>query len=71
VIKVQNIDAAIEYINSRDKPLALYLFSSSKKTVEKVQASTSSGSFVVNDTVLQVICNPFVLYVLLMIVTSI
>jgi aldehyde dehydrogenase (NAD+) len=36
-------------INSRPKPLALYLFATSNKTIETVNKQTSSGSLVIND----------------------
>jgi aldehyde dehydrogenase (NAD+) len=47
------MDDAVKYVTSRDKPLALYVFSASKATVERVLASTSSGSVGVNLTVQQ------------------
>lgn len=48
VIGVANVDAALRFINGRDKPLALYVFSTHKPTVEKVLGGTSSGGASVN-----------------------
>lgn len=52
---------AIDIINSRPKPLALYVFSDSTKLQERFLNQTSSGSVCINDTVLQISpCNlPF------------
>ncbi|KAF9583043.1 aldehyde dehydrogenase 3, member A2, partial [Lunasporangiospora selenospora] len=53
-IRISDMDDAIEYINSRDDPLSLYVFSSNKKLVKKVLDSTRSGGVVVNDTLMHV-----------------
>lgn len=45
---------AIDLINSRQKPLALYIFSDSKKIQEKFLTQTTSGNVCINDTVLQI-----------------
>lgn len=45
---------AIDMINSRPKPLALYIFSDSKKVQDKFLAHTSSGGVCINDTILQI-----------------
>ncbi|KAF9929380.1 Aldehyde dehydrogenase [Mortierella antarctica] len=54
MIRVADIDDAIEFINSRDDPLALYVFSSNKKLINKVMDSTRSGGILVNDTLMHV-----------------
>lgn len=46
---------AINFINSRDKPLSLYIFSNRSSLIERFQNDTSSGSICVNDTVLHLI----------------
>jgi len=48
-----SVQRAIDIINSRPKPLALYIFSQSRKTQEKFLTETSSGGVCINDTVLQ------------------
>jgi aldehyde dehydrogenase (NAD+) len=50
VMSVPNVDAAIEYINDHDKPLALYVFTADKKVSERVLAETSSGGACINAT---------------------
>ncbi|KAF9959891.1 Aldehyde dehydrogenase [Mortierella alpina] len=52
LVRVADIDDAIEFINSKDEPLALYVFSSNKKLVKKVLDSTRSGGVLVNDTMM-------------------
>ncbi len=54
VLAVDDIAAAIEFINDRPKPLALYLFTSSDDTVDQVLAQTSSGGACVNHTILHI-----------------
>jgi aldehyde dehydrogenase (NAD+) len=51
---VASIDDAIAFINDRDKPLALYVFSGDDAIAERVLAETSSGGAAVNATLFQV-----------------
>jgi aldehyde dehydrogenase (NAD+) len=44
IISVPSLDAAVEFITSRDKPLALYAFTDSESTKERILAETSSGA---------------------------
>jgi aldehyde dehydrogenase (NAD+) len=55
VLSIKDLDEAIAFVNERDKPLALYLFSSSKKARERVLAETSSGGVVVNHLAMHVL----------------
>jgi aldehyde dehydrogenase (NAD+) len=48
VMTYDTIDQAIGYIEARDKPLALYVFSLNEETVDKVLKRTSSGGVTVN-----------------------
>lgn len=48
ILTVGSVDDAIAFVNARPKPLALYLFSESADTREKVLTRTSSGGAVVN-----------------------
>ncbi|MEU9984689.1 aldehyde dehydrogenase family protein [Streptomyces sp. NPDC050856] len=43
VVEVDDLDAAIAFINDRDKPLALYAFTESATTRDRLLAETSSG----------------------------
>lgn len=45
----KTLDEAIAYINSKPRPLSLYIFSARKKTVEKIHAETRFGGGTVND----------------------
>lgn len=53
VISYQGIDEALTLINSRPKPLALYVFSREKGFREKVLRETSSGTVCINDCAVQ------------------
>lgn len=48
VMTYDNLDQAIDYIQSRDKPLALYVYSKDEANIEKVLSETSSGGVTVN-----------------------
>ncbi|MDX3639433.1 aldehyde dehydrogenase family protein [Streptomyces sp. MB09-02B] len=43
VVEVEDLDAAITFINERDKPLALYAFTESEATKSRLLNETSSG----------------------------
>jgi aldehyde dehydrogenase (NAD+) len=45
---------AIEFVNARPKPLALYVFTGDRATADRVIADTSAGGVTVNHTLLQV-----------------
>jgi aldehyde dehydrogenase (NAD+) len=51
MIAVDDLDAAIEFVNHRDKPLALYVFAEDHRAVDRVVHETSSGGMCVNHTV--------------------
>ncbi|WP_016951420.1 aldehyde dehydrogenase family protein [Anabaena sp. PCC 7108] len=53
IIAYTDIDEAIDLINSRPKPLALYLFSQNQNLQKRVLQETSSGGVCINDTVMQ------------------
>ena len=57
LLKYRNLDEALEYINSRPVPLALYLFCPNKKTVGHVMETVRFGGGCVNDTVMQLSVN--------------
>ncbi|BBN20246.1 hypothetical protein MPTK1_8g17640 [Marchantia polymorpha subsp. ruderalis] len=54
ILTVKSVDQAIKFVNSRPKPLALYVFSNSKAVQQQVIEETSSGGVTVNDTMLHV-----------------
>jgi aldehyde dehydrogenase (NAD+) len=53
IVSIRDIDDAIAYINQNDKPLALYVFSKDGPVCEKVLKSTTSGSALANDCLMQ------------------
>jgi aldehyde dehydrogenase (NAD+) len=52
VIQVKGLDEAIQFINDRPKPLALYLFSNQNADKERILEETSSGGVCINDVVM-------------------
>ncbi|XP_061682732.1 aldehyde dehydrogenase family 3 member A2-like isoform X2 [Syngnathoides biaculeatus] len=52
IVTVSGLDEAIHFINERDKPLALYIFSSDKKVTKKMIKETTSGGVTVNDVMM-------------------
>lgn len=53
IVSYAKLSEVIDYINANEKPLALYVFSNSKATLNTVAESTSSGAVVFNDTTIQ------------------
>lgn len=56
IIGVGHVDDAIDYINERPRPLALYLFASQQKERERILSRTISGGVTVNDVIQHVGC---------------
>lgn len=54
VIEYTDITEAIASINSRPKPLALYLFSDDKNLQQRVSQETSSGAMGINNTLMHI-----------------
>ena len=52
VLTVTDVDEAIRFVNDRDKPLALYAFSSDDDTLAKIVDRTSSGGVTLNHVLL-------------------
>jgi coniferyl-aldehyde dehydrogenase len=57
VVAYRSLDEAIEYVNARPRPLALYYFDRNSKRVEAVLARTTSGGVTVNDTIFHIAQN--------------
>lgn len=53
VVPYQSLDDAIQTINEKPKPLALYLFGSNRQEQRRVQQETSSGAVCINDCAIQ------------------
>jgi len=52
ILEYDNIENAITYINSNEKPLALYLFTDSKKIEKKILKEVPFGGGCINDTII-------------------
>jgi aldehyde dehydrogenase (NAD+) len=48
VLTYKNLDEVIEYIERRDKPLALYIYSNNRSNIDKILSRTSSGGVTIN-----------------------
>ena len=53
VLKIKNVDEAIDRINAGEKPLAMYVFSGKGSNVRKSLDNTSAGTTCVNDCLVQ------------------
>jgi aldehyde dehydrogenase (NAD+) len=54
VLPVDDVDEAVRFVNERDRPLALYVFSRRAEVARDVIARTSSGGACVNATMFHV-----------------
>lgn len=52
IVTIANTDAAIQFINNKPNPLALYWFGKDKKNLQKVLEETRSGGVTINETLL-------------------
>lgn len=57
VLSFGDLEEAIQYINMKPKPLALYMFSNDDDNIKRVFQETSSGGAVANDCVLHFLQN--------------
>lgn len=57
IIIYENLDEVIAQINTKSKPLALYIFSKNKANIQKIIKNTSAGGTCVNDVLIH-ISNP-------------
>jgi len=51
ILEFNNVSGAIDLINKKPKPLALYIFSRDKGFQQRIISETSSGSVCINDTI--------------------
>ncbi|XP_054901462.1 aldehyde dehydrogenase family 3 member A2-like isoform X1 [Poeciliopsis prolifica] len=52
IVTVSDMDNAINFINEREKPLALYIFCSDQKAIKRMIEETTSGGVTVNDVMM-------------------
>ena len=53
VLEVDSVDEAIDYVNDRERPLALYYFGHSESERENVLKNTIAGGVAINDVLMQ------------------
>ena len=53
MVEISSLDEAIEFVNGREKPLALYVFAS-ERDARRVIDSTSSGGACINDVIMHI-----------------
>lgn len=54
IVTFKKTEEAVQFINNRPKPLALYIFSSDKQFEKTILNKTSSGGACVNDAIIQI-----------------
>ena len=54
IVAYDSLDDAIQFVQSRPKPLALYIFGKSERDIDRVLRETTSGSTCVNHCILQI-----------------
>ncbi|MBC7370864.1 MAG: aldehyde dehydrogenase family protein [Bdellovibrionaceae bacterium] len=52
IVNFAQINDAVQFVNQRPKPLALYLFSNSEDNIAKVLRETSAGGVCINETLI-------------------
>lgn len=52
VITYDNLGEAIDFVNSMEKPLALYIFSKSNEKINRILQETSAGGTCINDCII-------------------
>ncbi len=57
IVTYRTLDDALDYINDRPAPLALYVFDRDRARVRRVLHETRAGGVTVNDTLLHFICD--------------
>ena len=54
IVAYKTIDEAIQFVQNRPKPLALYVFGTNKRDIDFVLKNTTAGSTCVNNTIVQI-----------------
>lgn len=55
IVTINNVQEAVDFINAREKPLALYIFTKNTRDKDFILKNTSSGGVSVNDVISQII----------------
>lgn len=54
IVTYKSLDAALDYVNDRDRPLALYIFSYDRAEQKHILERTHAGGVTINDTLMHV-----------------
>lgn len=54
IVKYDNFDQAVSYIDKHPNPLALYYFGNDKSEIDKVNSRHLSGALTINDTIMHI-----------------
>ena len=54
IVTCENLNQAIKIVQSRPKPLALYIFGKKQKAIKEIIARTTAGSTCINNTIIQI-----------------
>ena len=54
IVACETVEAGVEYVNARPRPLAFYLFDHDRGRVERTLSRVVAGGVAINDTVLQI-----------------
>ena len=52
IVTYKDLDEAIDYINSKERPLALYIYSKSKSNTNKIIENTRAGGTCINNSII-------------------
>jgi len=50
IVHYEKLDEALNFVNQKEKPLALYIFSKDQSNIDRILKQTSSGGVCINDT---------------------
>jgi aldehyde dehydrogenase (NAD+) len=53
VLEIESVEAVIEWVNSRPRPLGLYVFAEDLDVAERILNATESGDAAINDCTIQ------------------
>jgi aldehyde dehydrogenase (NAD+) len=53
ILPYGSLDEACDFINAREKPLVMYVFSRNRRVVKRILARTTAGATVMNQTLAQ------------------
>ncbi|BDC50443.1 aldehyde dehydrogenase [Bryobacterales bacterium F-183] len=54
IVTYAELNQALDFVNARPRPLALYAFTTSQRIAERIRRETVSGGFCLNDTIVHV-----------------